>query len=69
MTYIINSRDPLPENITLFLNTKHKDILTANVSKIEVTNSTYYNKWPIELLGHDVGHDLLKVDSLPPLKE
>ncbi|XP_025409626.1 cystinosin homolog isoform X2 [Sipha flava] len=68
-TITLTLTDPIPENTTLFLTTKHKDILTANVSQIEVPNSTNYKKWQVKLLGHDVGHDILKVDSLPPLKE
>jgi len=58
--------DNVPENTTLVLSTNHKDLLTTNITKIEVTNSTGPNIWPIELFGHDAGHDILKVDAFPP---
>lgn len=60
------SRDNVSRNTTLILSTNHKDLLTTNVTKIEVTNSTGTNVWPVELFGHDAGHDLLKVDAFPP---
>jgi len=62
-------RDNVPVNTTLFLSTNHKDLLTTNISKIEVKNSTGPNEWPVELFGHDAGHDLLKVDANPSFIE
>nr|BAH71649.1 ACYPI006713 [Acyrthosiphon pisum] len=64
-TLTLTLTDNVPGNTTLILSTNHKDLLTTNISKIEVTNSTGPNVWPIELFGHDAGHDLLKVDAYP----
>ncbi|CAI6362419.1 unnamed protein product [Macrosiphum euphorbiae] len=64
-TLTLTLTDNVPENTTLILSTNHKDLLTTNISKIEVTNSTGPNVWPVELFGHDAGHDLLKVDAYP----
>ncbi|CAH1736060.1 unnamed protein product [Aphis gossypii] len=65
-TLTLTLTDNVLRNTTLILSTNHKDLLTTNVTKIEVTNSTGTNVWPVELFGHDAGHDLLKVDAFPP---
>lgn len=60
---LLYSRGKAPENTTLVLNTTHHDLLTTNVSRIQVDNkSTDVQSWPINLFGHNPGHDLLKVD-------
>lgn len=59
-------RENVLENVTLVLNTNHKDLLTTNVSKIEVTDSADPKHWPIELFGRDAGHEFLKANAFPP---
>ncbi|XP_025199144.1 cystinosin homolog isoform X2 [Melanaphis sacchari] len=65
-TLTLTLTDKVPVNTTLILSTNHKDLLTTNITKIEVNNSTSSNTWPVELFGHNAGHDLLKVDAYPP---
>lgn len=62
-------RENKQNNVTLVLNTNHKDLLTTNVSKIEVINSTGPNEWSIKLFGHNAGHEYLRVDAFPPTIE
>lgn len=60
---LLYSRDKAPENTTFVLNTTHDDLLTTNVSRIQVDDkSADVQSWPIGLFGHNPGHDLLKVD-------
>jgi cystinosin len=65
-TLTLTLTDNVPGNTTLVLSTNHKDLLTTNITKIEVTNSVGPNVWPVELFGHGAGHDLLRVDAFPP---
>lgn len=53
----------MPENTKLLVDSVHKDILSTNITEIEVSNSTGPQKWPITLFGRDAGHDVLKVDT------
>ncbi|XP_015370546.1 PREDICTED: cystinosin homolog isoform X3 [Diuraphis noxia] len=64
-TLTLTLTDNVPENTTLILSINHKELLTTNITTIEVINSSGPNVWPVELFGHDAGHDLLKVDVYP----
>lgn len=62
--YRLYFRNNVPENVTLTLKTKNTE-LTTNVSKIVVDNSVEKKVWPIELIGHNAGHSVLKVNAEP----
>lgn len=64
-TLVLTLTDDVSENTTLYLTTNHKDLLTTNLTKIEISNSIGPKNWPIELYGHNAGHDLLKVEIVP----